>query len=161
MVVLEEEIDQALTIESISYMVSSMQSNYNNIYEVEIYMGLTELTVLTETFEDNYVPGTRQLVLSADSICYGDTVDVWCPIQLQYPFDYSGQDNLVIEIICQSSGYSPVYNWDATSHRALYSYSLSSGTGTTYSFLPYMILSGSLGLEQRTFGSIKVLLGSD
>lgn len=158
---MEEEIGQEISIESISYMVSSMQSNHNNVYDIEIYMGLTELDVLTDNFQDNYAPGTRQLVLSADTICYGDTVDVWSAIQLQYPFHYAGQDNLVIEIVCQGSGYSPVYNWNTGSNRVLYTYNLSSSTGTRYSYLPYMLLSGSLSLEQRTFGSIKVLLGSE
>jgi len=158
---MEEEIGQGMTVESISYMVSSMQSNHNNAYDIDIYMGLTELDVLTDIFQDNYTPGTKQLVLSADSICYGDTVDAWSAIQLQYPFHYEGQGNLVIEIVCPNSGYSPVYNWNTGSNRVLYTYNLSSSTGTRYSHLPYMLLSGSLGLEQRTFGSIKVLLGSE
>lgn len=161
MVVLEEEIGQELTVESISYMVSSMQSNHNSVHNIHIYMGITELDVLTETFENNYTPGTRQLVLSADSTCYGDTADAWYPLQLQYPFQYPGQGNLVIEIICQYSGYSPVYNWDSVSNRSLFSQSISASTGTLMPYLPYMLISGSLGLEQRTFGSIKVLLGTE
>ncbi len=91
----EQELGQAILIESISFMVEDYYSSWKD--SVSIYMALTDLNELTVTFESNYTVGTRRLVLEAD------TLDTW---------------------------------------------------------VPYMILSGSLGLDQRTFASIKVIAGS-
>ncbi len=159
-VVLEDEIGQEMTIDSISYMIGNLQYPVNYLSNVSIYMGLTDLDVLTETYEDNYSPGTKQLVLSSDSVFYGYTQDEWYPIPMQQPFDYPGQGNLIIEIVVQDCGFSPVYNWDSYSNRTLQNYNLSSPTGNASSFVPYMLLSGSpSGLQQETFGSIKIILG--
>jgi hypothetical protein len=159
-VVLENEMGQEMSIDSISYMIGYLQYSNNYLKDVSIYMGLSDLDVLTETFEDNYMPGTKQLVLASDSVFYGYTEDEWYPIPLQQSFHYPGQGNLLIEIVVHDCGFSSVYNWYAYSTRTLETYNLSSPTGNTSSYVPYMLLSGSpSGLEQETFGSIKVLLG--
>jgi hypothetical protein len=159
-VVLEDELGLEMTIDSISYMIGNLQYTNNYLSDVSIYMGLTDLDVLTETYDDNYLPGTKQLVLSSDSVFYGYTQDEWYPIALQQSFHYPGQDNLIIEIVVHDCGFSPVYNWDSYSNRTLQNYNLSSSTGNYSTFVPYMLLSGSpSSLEQETFGSIKILLG--
>ncbi len=161
-VVLEDEIGQEINITSISFMPSEEGLEpFSWEYGISVFMGLTYQDALTANFEDNYVPGTRQLVLFADSVFYGCTPDVWQEIQLTEPYHYTG-GNLVIEFITPEwGGYTCVYNWDAGMNRALQTYNCSSPEGTLNCYLPYMLISGTLALEQETFGSIKVILGRE
>jgi len=159
-VVLEMELGQAILIESISFMVEDYYSSWKD--SVSIYMALTELDELTDTFESNYTMGTRQLVLEVDTLYYGTIPEEWFTIELQTPFWYPGESNLLLELVSPGidGGYTDIYNWNSYSSRALVAYSISQTTGSLDSWVPYMILSGSLGLDQRTFASIKVIAGS-
>ncbi len=159
MVVLEWELGQAILIESISFMVEDYYSSYKD--SVYIYMALTELDELTDTFESNYTMGTRQLVLEVDTLYYGTIPEEWFTIELQTPFWYSGESNLLLELVSPGidGGYTDIYNWNSYSSRSLVAYNISQTTGSLDSWVPYMILSGSLGLDQRTFASIKVIAG--
>ena len=160
MVVYEQELGQAILIESISFMVEDYYSSWKD--NVSIYMALTELTELTDTFESNYTIGTRQLVLEVDTLYYGTVPDEWFTIELQTPFWYSGESNLLLELFSPGfdGGYTDIYNWNSYSSRALVTNNINQTTGNLDSWVPYMILSGSLGLDQRTFASIKVTAGN-
>jgi hypothetical protein len=161
-VVLEDEIGQPIEIESISFMPSEDgYGPYSWEYGMSIYMGLTDQDQLSPYFESNYLPGTKQLVLYADSVFYGCTKDVWQEIVLDDPFLYT-EGNLVIEVLTPEwGGYTRIYNWDAGMNRALYTYMCSSPQGNLTVHLPYMMFSGALSLEQETFGAIKVILGRE
>ena len=156
----EREVGQAILIESISFMVEDYYSSWKD--SVSIYMALTELNELTDTFESNYTIGTRQLVLEMDTLYYGTVPDEWFTIELQTPFWYNGESNLLLELFSPGAdgGYTDIYNWNSNTSRALVTNDCGQTTGNLDSWVPYMILSGSLGLDQRTFASIKVTAGN-
>ncbi|MCK5115786.1 MAG: hypothetical protein KAR44_04250 [Candidatus Aegiribacteria sp.] len=157
---LERELGQAILIESLSFMVEDYYSSWKD--SVSIYLALTDLNELSDTFELNYSIGTRQLVLEVDTLFYGTVPEEWFTIELQTPFWYPGERNLLLELVSPGAdgGYTDIYNWNSNSARALISNDCSQSTGSLDSWVPYMILTGSLGLDQRTFASIKVIAGS-
>lgn len=156
----ERELGQAILIESISFMVEDYYSSWKD--SVSIFMALTELNELTDVFEMNYTMGTRQLVLDVDTLYYGTVPEEWFTIELQTPFWYPGEGNLLLELISHGSdgGYTDIYNWNSNSYRTLVTHDVSQTNGELDWWVPYMMLSGELGLDQMTFGSIKVITGS-
>ena len=149
-----------MEIESISFMIEDYYSSYKDT--VYLYLALTDLDELTDTFDSNFIPGTRQLVLYVDTLYYGTEPDQWFTVDFQYPFWYSGEENLLIELISPhiDGGYSDVYNWDSGALRSLVTYNISQQTGIQDFWVPYMILSGTMELSPGTFGSIKILFGN-
>lgn len=159
-VVLEEELDGARTIEGFSLMRSGGSPAMSWECNVSLYMGLTDLDMLTTDFEGNYSPGTKQLVLEADTLIYGDSLDQWYAIDLDQPFSYPGEGNLILDFVMpEYGGFAYVYNWTAGPARGLYCPIQYAPGVTLVPELPYMLLSGTLALEPGTFGSIKALLG--
>lgn len=156
----ERELGQAILIESISFMVEDYYSSWKD--SVSIYMALTELNELTDIFEMNYTMGTRQLVLDVDTLYYGTVPEEWFTIELQTPFWYPGEGNLLLELISPGcdGGYTDIYNWNSNSYRTLVTHDCGQPNGELDWWVPYMIISGELGLDLMTFGSIKVITGS-
>jgi len=159
-VVLESELGQAIMIESISFMVEDYYSSWKD--SVSIYMALTDLVELTDTFTSNYQFETRQLVLKVDTLNYGTVPEEWFTIEFQTPFWYPGEGNLLLEVISPGAdgGYTDIYNWNSAASRTLVVFASGQSTGSLDCWVSYMILNGTAGLEQTTFTSIKVNAGN-
>ena len=159
MVVLEEELGHPILIESISFMVEDFYSSWKT--NVFIYLALTDMDELTQTFEANYNVGSKQLVLEADTLNYGTVPEEWFTLEMQTPFWYPGEGNLLLELISYEAdgGYTDIYNWNSDSNRALVTHDCSNPIGNLDMWVPYITLSGSLNLQQMTFGGIKATLG--
>ncbi len=126
-----------------------------------IHMGLCSSDQLSlDSFDKNYVSGTKTLVYSTDLLSVSHTED-WPKIDLDTPFFYNGTGNLIIEISWENEIQSNIYNvneWFAGTNRCIFSANHSDIAA--YPFLPHMKLSGNLALENSTFASIKVELGN-
>jgi len=134
----------------------SSQGTYNGF---RIYMGLSVSDELTNTFEDNYIAGSRTLVYATSSQTMSAQPDEWMTIPLETPFEYNGTDNLIVEI--QWFGGSNMfytYMWETGSSRGLMNKNdASSRTGTLYTRMSELMFTPASSLEQYTFGAIKAL----
>ena len=158
--VLTEEIGVSVEIHSLSFMVSYVGGSTTK-ENATFYMALTELDELTNTFSNNYTPGTRIEVAHLDTLDLSGAIGEWVTIEFDTPFGYPGSQNLLIEMVAVGYGcYSEVYNWDSNANRSLYYYDVSSPTGWFSEFVPYMMLEGDLCLTPGTFGMIKVEIGN-
>ena len=127
--------------------------------ELTISMGLCDSETLSTTFDDNYIPGTETVVLQAtDYTVTAPTPDAWFYVDLDTPYWYNGDDNLIIEVEWPGgNGSLYAYHWQTGSDRALKA-RFGQSTGTLEQSLPNMLLTGPLNFDQESFGSIKSIL---
>lgn len=134
----------------------SAQGSYNSF---KLYMGVSSNSELTDTYADNYLPGTRTLVYATASQIMSAQPDGWMTILLDTPFEYNGTDNLIVEL--EWSGGANMfytYMWETGANRGLMNKSsLGSPTGTLYSTMSELMFSPASSLEQYTFAAIKSL----
>lgn len=126
----------------------------------ELYMGLCSSDVLTNSFEGNYVSGSKILVFDANPLIISPDGNDWSTITLETPYWYNGQDNLIIELLWDNATNDNAYysgQWDSGANRMLYQQT--TPVLNLSSWIPHMRLSGDLSLSQSTFAEIKYLLG--
>ncbi|MCD4777277.1 MAG: hypothetical protein K8S15_14675 [Candidatus Aegiribacteria sp.] len=161
MVVLASEIGDAIEIESFSWKRSvggEPQGSYNDL---KIYMGLCSSNQLGLNFDDNYITGTKILVLSS-SLYTTPSVNPneWFDIVFDTPFWYNGQDNLLIEIEWSSAAGSDAlysWHWDGGANRCIFGRYGSSAALFPKVEVPNLRLNGTLSLTNSTFARIKAL----
>ena len=157
MVVLASEIGDAIEIESLSFkrhFSGHSQGTYN---DYSLYMGLCSSDELGTNFDDNYIPGTRILVMSSSSYTTPSAApNEWFDNILDTSFWYNGVDNLIIEIEW-SSGTGSLYtwHWDASGQRCIIGPYGASIESEISSVMPNIKLNGVLSLSNSTFGQIK------
>ena len=151
----------AMTIEQISWC-SFGSPGLDGIYlNAEIHLGLCASDQLGSVFDDNFIPGTKTLVLYADSLITDVGPDSWFTVAFDQPYEYSGEENLIIDIYHEPGmNGRHSWSWTAGSNRAAGTYSPPWTQGGRYNLVPCMIIEGSLALDNTTFGRIKVILGS-
>ncbi|MEN8209662.1 MAG: hypothetical protein ABFR50_10490 [Candidatus Fermentibacteria bacterium] len=157
MVVHDDDIGNAIEIQSFSWKRSPSPDDHGTFYDMKIYMGLCASDQLGMTFDDNFIPGTRILVLSGSPYSTQTVaVNEWFEFTFDTPFWYNGQDNLLIEIQWSSgSGSLYSWNWNGGSDRCVYGhYGQSSGL-VLNSNVPNLRLDGTLSLSNTTFARIK------
>ncbi len=158
MVALDTEIGSAIQIDKIGMVRFLTGNDEVHLHEFEIYMGYCASDELGTNFEQNYIPGSKQLVYSmADGWIYANGVGEWFDLQLDTSFWYNGTDNLLIDFIWtwgEEDIY--VYAWDSGSPRSMLG-GAASTTGNTDTVVLHMTLEGSLNLESSTFARIKAL----
>lgn len=150
----------AMTINQIGWQrggSSGSPSGYYNNFE--LYIGLASESELSDTFDDNYIPGTRTLVYKTTTQVMSAGPDEWMIITLDTPFWYNGADNLIVELEwVGGSNMFYTYMWETGTSRGLMNKSdVSAPTGTLYTRMSELMFDGPLALEQGTFGSIKAL----
>lgn len=155
---LEDEIGTSIEIRSISLKRTLQGGVSVTLDTLEIYMGYSNGAELGTNFEDNYQPGTKQLVFWEEN-CTINAPDPnqWFQIDLETPFLYNGSGNLIIEY-AWPGGYDEVFNWNWTGN---VNRSLTGGWGVVSGFTtqdcPHILLSDDLSLQNVTFGFIKSL----
>ena len=159
---LDSEMSGAMTIGQVGWQrAGSAGSSTGSYYYFKLYMGLSAGDELSETFADNYIPGTRTLVYENSIQVMKADADQWMMIDLDTPFWYNGQDNLVVEL--EWSGGSNVfytYMWPTGSNRGLLNkMSTEEPEGALSTAMSRLMFTGTLALQQDTFGSIKARLG--
>jgi hypothetical protein len=160
---LEEELGQAITIESIS-LRRTPQSGASSVTldTLAIYIGYSSVPSLGNNFDGNYQAGTRSLVFWEEDVTVSAPLpDEWFQIDLEDPFFYNGTGNLIIEY-SWPSGSGAVYNWNWSDdiERSLTG-EWEAVTGFTTQDCPHILLSGDLSLHGSTFGEVKAILGTE
>ncbi len=163
MVVLQEDIGNAFQISDLSFVVHHADPD-SYVEDFSLSMTHVESEQLTETFTANYQPGSLVEVYHTDSLDLSGVNGEGILLELDTPFQYNGQDNLLIDIN-YPDGYcwTAVYNWEAGPARCLRDVFLPSGsagsTGDLSDWIPYMVFEGTQSLDQCTFGAVKVEFG--
>lgn len=163
-VVLDEEIGSGFSIEELSLQGHPAGDHSAEFDTVKIYLGLCASDQLGNTFDDNYIDGTRTLVYEASGATFSAEPDAWAAIPLDDAYVYDpSEGNLIIEISWEScvdhqSFY--VRSWDTGTIRAVANTQAgapSNPTGSLSSSLPRLMLTGvSQGaLQTLTFGGVK------
>lgn len=159
---LESEINTPMLITSIALKRSPIGEGTASFQDLKVYMGTTDLNQLTLNYMNNYDSAGRTLVLSADPYPVTAVADQWFTVNLNTPYWYNGDDNLIIEFEW-SDGEGSIYawHWTAGSQRAVFgNYGASSGDDFETS-IPHLQLNGTLALEPETFASIKAGFGQE
>jgi len=75
--VLAEEVNTGVIIEELSVQRSPGDTCEGIFYDFAIYLALTDLSMLSSGFAENYTPGTRECVFQRDSIVVSSSGDEW------------------------------------------------------------------------------------
>jgi hypothetical protein len=157
----DDEIGGAFDIQTLSLKRHSSGSTSAPtwLYDFQIYAGLTDQETLGSTFDTNFIPGTRTLVFSRDSLFIEVEPNAWIDIVLDDSFWYEGDHNLVLEILWsagEETGTECAYtwHWNTGQMRCLSGY-YNASSGSLTSVIPHMVLTGTTGLDQSTFAAIK------
>jgi hypothetical protein len=160
-VALDEEMSGAMDIDILTCQRSSPGNPAEGtFYDFQIYMGLCETDMLSSAFEDNYILGTRILVFSRDTLTLSPSAGEWQDFDLDAPYWYNGQDNLLVEFLWSGGDteddclYS--WHWDTGTIRSI-SGVYGAPSGTMSSLIVMLKFTGDLSLTQMTHGSIKAL----
>ncbi len=158
MVALDTEIGSAIQIDQIGMVRFLTGNDKVHLQGFEIYMGYCSSDTLESNFEQNYIPGSKQLVYSmADGWIQANGIGEWFDLQLDTSFWYNGTDNLLIDFIWTWGDVDIyVYAWDSGSPRSMFG-GAGSATGNTDTAVLHMTLQGSLELKSTTFAQIKAL----
>lgn len=127
--------------------------NFDAFY---IHMGYCASDELTETFDSNYIPGSKIQVFQRTSAYTVNAVYPWTAISLDTPFFYDpAEGNLIIEIDWPNGDHE-IYTFNyGTGSNSLVMGSYGASTGTVFTDAPYLQLEGELSLSQTTFAGIK------
>lgn len=132
-------------------------------YDFEIYMGLTDQDMLSSTFENNWLPDTRQLVFHRDTMTISNSPEEWVDFGFDQGFWYNGEDNLIVEVMWSSADTDDscmyTWHWNTGSIRSING-EYSNPTGTMGSLLIMFRFQGELSCSTDTFAGIKSTLGS-
>jgi hypothetical protein len=161
-VVHQEDIGFPCTIESITYVRPN--GGYGWAGGFSMKMAHVSIDELSETFADNFTPGTLEEVAFIDSLPLYGGAGSQLTIQFDQPFYYNGTDNLLIDIHYPDGMVEAgVYNWTAGPARNVCSIFPPGGSpdpsGDLSNMVPYMILECEMALGACTFGHIKIILG--
>ncbi len=162
--VLDDEIGQPYTIRSIGFRRSEIpgSEDYATLYNLEIHAGLTDLNSLVSVYNDNYIPGSRTMLLQADTLVVGAPVGEWYFIDLDIPYEYDNLHNLLLEFETDGLDWEQyLYMWPTDEYRMVRGHP---GVPTGYRFkrCNHMILSDNLSeFKVCTFGTIKRMFSLD
>jgi hypothetical protein len=160
-VVLDSEIGEAFEFDTICLKRHSSGSTSagTNYDDFQIWVGLTDTDALSPVFEDNFLPGTRTLLFSRDSLYLEAEPNAWIPFELDTPYWYGGSHNLIIEVLWSGGeeiGSECVYTWQwNTGTMRCASGPFSSSSGSLTSVIPLLQLVGEASLDSATFAEVK------
>ena len=161
MIAQADEIGDAIEISSIGWHRGpggTATASFNNF---NIYLGYCPEDMLGTNFMDNYIEGSRVLVKHSGNITVAQGTDEWFTIDLDTPFFYNGEGNLILEVEWDSgSGSVHNYFFDTAGYpMRLKATESGAKTGDLSSLRCQFMLIGTSALESSTFGAIKVILG--
>ncbi len=161
------DIGGAGTITSVSYQRASGSSYYTQT--IKIYMGETTRSSISSSTD--WTPASQlTLVYSGSNIVIGDTE--WEKFVLNTPFEYSGENNLVVVVAKTASSYTNSLNWYYTNSSngsvsmyrqddssTSYATHPSGNTGTRLTYAANIKLGGDFSTSEQplTIGDSKVI----
>ncbi len=160
---LQEELSEPLQIDRLELYATHSAHASGEFYQFSILLCETEVQSLSTSFQANYGTGTPVTVFSLDtlSIEWSHSAPGWNGFDLETPFQYQGDRNLIIEFRYLGDDGHTVNARAAglpAADRCLSAPHPSSASGSFMSFLTCMrIHYGSQSVHDATFGGIKTL----
>jgi len=153
-----DSLGGAMEISSIAFLTET--GSVASFSRFVIHMGITDMTELSETFENNWMTGTKTSVYDHTDVTFNSPgVNQWMVIDLDTPFWYNGEDNLVMEFSWPSgSDVVMIWAWITEGGSSLFA-GWEEPTGDLMQECLVMRLEGTLSLTADTFGAIKATLG--
>ena len=160
----DEEFEGAMDISALSCQrFTPGETVEGTFYDFEIYLGLTDQEMLSSTFENNWLPETRQLVFHRDTMTISNSPEEWVNFAFDQGFWYNGEDHLIVEVMWSSADTDDscmyTWHWNTGSIRSING-EYSNPTGTMGSLLIMFKFQGELSFSPDTFAGIKSTLGS-
>ncbi len=149
------------TITELAYDVTDGPYSDCLFYNFEMRLCHTPLSELTENFSDNYGGNTPVMVARANPLEITVEEDGWWPVPEFGPFEYDGENNLVIEVRWQDDNEKSIYMWafDSGADRFLLSKEYDGETGYLATKLNRfrLTLETDSAVTPASFGKIKGL----
>lgn len=157
---MEEELEGPMTVTAVSWLRSYEGDDWAIYYDVSLYMGLCDQDDLISEFDQNYVPGTRELVFSADSLYLEGEAWEWLTLTLDEPFEYSGEGNLVMELTRRDAEDTNLFSfrWYTAEYRTVLEVDPEAQFGYANTVAAMLRIDyTSTGLSRMTWPGIKAL----
>jgi hypothetical protein len=149
-----------MLIQSIAWQRAGSAGSETGTYNsFKLYLAVASGSELTDTYESNYVPGSRTLVYETPTQTMSAGPDEWVTMTLDTPYWYSGTGNLIVEFEWQGgANMFYTYMWPTGTNRGLLNKSsLGSPTGTLSQNMSELRFEGEDALQPMTFAEIKTL----
>jgi hypothetical protein len=149
-----------MLIQSIAWQRAGSAGSATGTYNsFKLYVALSSASELTDTYESNYMPGSRTLVYETPTQTMSAGPDEWVTLTLDTPYWYNGTDNLIVEFEWQGgANMFYTYMWPTGANRGLLNKtSLVSPTGTLSQNMSELRFEGEDALQPLTFAEIKTL----
>jgi hypothetical protein len=154
---LDSEIGTAMTIQNLGWQRSAAGGDPSATFTgVKVYMGLCAADELGATFDDNYIEGSRVLVYESASLTVDAGFSEWYTVDLDTPYWYNGNDNLVVEVQwLTGSGTQYYYKWETGAARSVKATSPAAPSGILSTTMSELQLTGTTSLDSATFAEVK------
>lgn len=162
---LKDELQNPMTISRIELYSTHSSQSTGDFYNCRILACETGVASLSTNFEANYDGNAPATVFEADtlSIDWSSSTPGWNGFDLDTPFQYSGDENLIVEFqYLGDNGFTVNVRAASISpqDRCLSGPHPMSTTGSLMSFLTCMRIHYSAeGLDGASFGEVKALFG--
>lgn len=125
-------------IDSVQLLCGSDIYNHGVFYNAQILCCPTTVTELDSAFEDNYAGNTPAAAMSANPLTLNWTNDTWHGLAFNYPYDYDGTTNLIIEYRWSGDDGNSVYDrgFYTTGNRACNANSATAPMGVPRNYMP-------------------------
>jgi len=136
--VLASEMPGPCRIDSVQLLCGSDIYNHGIFYNAQILCCKTSVTELDSAFEENYAGNTPVVALEANPLTLNWTNDTWHGLAFNYPYDYDGTQNLIIEYRWSGDDGNSVYDrgFYTTGNRACNANSATAPTGVPRNYMP-------------------------
>ncbi len=102
----------------------------NNISNLRIYMAHTNLTNLTDTFDNNYLGFLTEVLNEPEYVLNSSDSDSWLYFDLNGNFTYDSKYNLLVEIRWNGTGGTTVPTWSSSAGGLRRAYAFGDSTYT-------------------------------
>ncbi|MFO7650597.1 MAG: T9SS type A sorting domain-containing protein [bacterium] len=138
MLVLSSEMPGPCRIDSIQLLCGSDVYNHGIFYNAQILCCPTTATELDSAFEENYAGNTPVVALEANPLTLNWVNNTWHGLAFNYPYDYDGASNLIIEYRWTGDDGNSVYDrgFYTTGNRACNANSATAPMGVPRNYMP-------------------------
>lgn len=126
--------------------------NHGSFYNSGIWCCHTTATELESVYESNYTGHEVKDALLPDTMVLNWQNGVWAGFAFDYPFDYNGFENLIIEFRWQGDNNLSVYDlgYYTSGNRAVNASSSTAPTGVPRNYMPRMrIFYNAVGVAEE------------
>ncbi len=140
-------------IDSVQLLCGSDVYNHGIFYSAQVLCCPTTATELVATFDENYAGNTPVVALEANPLTLNWTNNTWHGLAFNYPYDYDGTSNLIIEYRWSGDDNNSVYDrgFYTSDNRACNANSATAPMGVPRDYMPrHRIFYSTVGLSESS-----------